>query len=107
MRGERRNQQERGRGENDGAAAREHKIIDILNDNPKRIPQRMWRACIKNAGGCPTGVFRVRRRDEDCRLHVPKDGDEEGSHPSRHIRRVAEPEGATRVGRRTSRASCG
>ncbi len=47
MRGDRRKQEERGRGEDDREAAQDSKIIDIRNYKPKRIPQLMWRECIK------------------------------------------------------------
>ncbi len=47
MRGDRRKKEERGRGEDDGLAAQDNKIIDIRNYKPKRIPQLMWRECIK------------------------------------------------------------
>ncbi|MCP3888729.1 MAG: hypothetical protein GY702_07620, partial [Desulfobulbaceae bacterium] len=37
MRGDRRKQEERGRGEDDREAAQDNKIIDIRNYKPKRI----------------------------------------------------------------------
>jgi hypothetical protein len=47
MRGDRKKQEERERGKQEGAVAQVGKIIDIRNYKPKRIPQLMWRECIK------------------------------------------------------------
>ena len=46
MRGDRRKQEERGRGKKEDENE-DSKIIDIRNYKPKRIPQLMWRECIK------------------------------------------------------------
>ncbi len=48
MRGDRKKQEERERGKGDSEAAEDARIIDIRNFKPKRIPQLMWRECIKN-----------------------------------------------------------
>jgi len=48
MRGDRKNQEEKEGGKDDSEAVQDYKIIDIRNSKPKRIPQLMWRKCIKN-----------------------------------------------------------
>lgn len=47
MRGDRKKQEGREERINNGEAAQDNKIIDIRNYKPKRIPQLMWRECIK------------------------------------------------------------
>ena len=47
MRGDRKKQEEREGGKADGEAVQDYKIIDIRKYKPKRIPQLMWRECIK------------------------------------------------------------
>ncbi len=47
MRGDRKKQQEREGGKEEGEAAQDSNIIDIRQYKPKRIPQLMWRECIK------------------------------------------------------------
>ncbi|MCP3954870.1 MAG: hypothetical protein GY697_22015 [Desulfobacterales bacterium] len=47
MRGDRKKQQEREGGKEQGEVAQDGKIIDIRKYKPKRIPQLMWRECIK------------------------------------------------------------
>lgn len=49
MRGDRKKQEEREWGKDDETAY-EGGIIDIRNYKPKRIPQLMWRECIKKCG---------------------------------------------------------
>lgn len=47
MRGDRKKQEEREGIKQEGEAAQDGKLIDIRNYKPKRIPQLMWRECIK------------------------------------------------------------
>ncbi len=49
MRGDRKKQEEREKGkkEDENGTIEDNKIIDIRNYKPKRIPQLMWRECIK------------------------------------------------------------
>lgn len=47
MRGDRKKQEGREERINNVEAAQDNKIIDIRNYKPKRIPQLMWRECIK------------------------------------------------------------
>jgi hypothetical protein len=49
MRGDRKKLQERGKEKREGVydTTEDSKIIDIRNYKPKRIPQLMWRECIK------------------------------------------------------------
>ncbi|MCP3891738.1 MAG: hypothetical protein GY702_23145 [Desulfobulbaceae bacterium] len=49
MRGDRKKQQEKGKEkrESEYDTSKDSKIIDIRNYKPKRIPQLMWRECIK------------------------------------------------------------
>jgi hypothetical protein len=66
MRGDRKKQQERDGGKEQGEVAQDGKIIDIRKYKPKRIPQLMWRECIKKVWEvdpltCPkcTGEMRI------------------------------------------------
>ncbi|MCP3888170.1 MAG: hypothetical protein GY702_04760 [Desulfobulbaceae bacterium] len=47
MRGDRKKQQEREGVKKEDEAGQNSRIIDIRNYKPKRIPQLMWRECIK------------------------------------------------------------
>lgn len=47
MRGDRKKQEQREEGKYAGVAAKDCRVIDIRNYKPKRIPQLMWRECIK------------------------------------------------------------
>jgi len=47
MRGDRKKQEKREDGKYAGVAAEDCRVIDIRNYKPKRIPQLMWRECIK------------------------------------------------------------
>jgi hypothetical protein len=66
MRGDRKKQEEREKGRADSEANCDNGIIDIRNYKPKRIPQLMWRECIKKIWEvdpltCPrcTGEMRI------------------------------------------------
>jgi len=47
MRGDRKKQNEREKGKDEGTVVSDHNVIDIRHYKPKRIPQLMWRECIK------------------------------------------------------------
>ncbi len=68
MRGDRKKQEERGKEKREGEneITEDSKIIDVRNYKPKRIPQLMWRECIKKVWEvdpltCPkcTGEMRI------------------------------------------------
>jgi len=65
MRGDRKKQEERNE-KGEDAVASDQGVIDIRNYKPKRIPQLMWRECIKKIWGvdpltCPkcTGEMKI------------------------------------------------
>jgi hypothetical protein len=66
MRRDRKKQEDSERGRDDGEFAQDGGIIDFRNYKPKRIPQLMWRECIKKVWEvdpltCPkcTGEMRI------------------------------------------------
>jgi hypothetical protein len=56
MRGDRKKQEEREKEKREGEneTVYDSKIIDIRSYEPKRIPQLMWRECIKNEASRPS-----------------------------------------------------
>ena len=58
MRGDRKKQEEREKGEGEGLFVSDDRVIDVRGYKPKRIPQLIWRECIikkvysfRDAGG--------------------------------------------------------
>ena len=47
MRGDRKKQEEREKGEGENVVADDLRVIDVRGYKPKRIPQLIWRECIK------------------------------------------------------------
>jgi LEA14-like dessication related protein len=78
MRGDRKKQEERNE-KGEGAVASDQGVIDIRNYKPKRIPQLMWRECIKKIWEvdplvCPkcTGEMKIISFIEDFKIQLSR-----------------------------------